>query len=377
MAALVSNWIWLLHTNIDFTTVCHRFCLVLQREKAISDDEHLMNSSTLVSVVVPCFNAAVTLSRTLASARAQTHERLEIIVVDDGSTDGSAEVAKAHGRIDPRVTVLRQPNGGVAAARNAGISAARGRFVAPLDADDIWHPDKIARQLALAEDDTVTLVYCWPLLVDSKGRLISDRARSTLSGKVVPALLRTNFLGNGSTVLIRRDAALRVGGYDASLRSRGAEGCEDWLLGLRLAEIGEIRVVPDFLVGYLISTGNMSSNGQSMLRSTELVAEDFTHRYPEHAPALRAHVADAAYWHFMRAVSEARPIDALILLRRLFDTDPARAAVLLSGSPLQFLRQAASSLRRLGGGTGKRAACYNWLSIQDAAADHGAVKEPI
>jgi GT2 family glycosyltransferase len=354
-----------------------RFRLGFWNEDALLDDEHVMVNRTLVSVIVPCFNAAVTLSRTLDSARAQTHKHLEIIVVDDGSTDGSAEVAEAHGRIDPRVTVVRQTNGGVAAARNTGIAAARGRFVAPLDADDIWHPDKIVRQLALAEDDAVTLVYCWAVLVDPTGRVISDHARSTVSGHVVPALLRDNFLGNGSTVLIRREAALRVGGYDASLRARGAQGCEDWLLGLQMAEIGEIRVVPDFLVGYLVSAGNMSSNGQAMLRSTEIVAADFAQRYPQHAPALRAHVADAAYWHFMRAVSEARPIDALTLLRRLFGTDPKRAAVLLSGSPLQFLRQVASALRRLGGGAGRRTAQYQWLSAPGTATTPGAVKKPM
>src|SRR5689334_7548849 len=102
----------------------------------------------MVSAVVPAYNAEATLRETLESVRSQTHERLEIIVVDDGSTDGTVAIVEAQQQIDPRIRLIRQKNAGVATARNAGAAAAKGAYLAPVDADDLWHPTKIERQLA-------------------------------------------------------------------------------------------------------------------------------------------------------------------------------------------------------------------------------------
>ena len=117
----------------------------------------LRPSDALVSVLVPAYNAASTIAETLASALAQTHESLEIIVVDDGSSDNTAAVVEDFSARDSRVIFVRQTNGGVASARNAALSMARGSFVAPLDADDLWHPEKISRQMRrLAEAGSAT-----------------------------------------------------------------------------------------------------------------------------------------------------------------------------------------------------------------------------
>src|SRR5262245_57856494 len=97
----------------------------------------------VVSVVVPAFNAGATLDQTLRSVRAQTYTHLEVIVVDDGSKDATAEIALAHAKSDARIRLVRQANGGVASARNAGIREARAALVAPIDADDLWAPTKI------------------------------------------------------------------------------------------------------------------------------------------------------------------------------------------------------------------------------------------
>ena len=106
---------------------------------------------TAISVVIPAHNAAATLDATANSVRGQTHEQLEILIVDDGSTDGTLEIARRHAEQDPRVRVITQPNGGVASARNRGLAEASTELVALVDADDVWHPEKIERQLRVIE----------------------------------------------------------------------------------------------------------------------------------------------------------------------------------------------------------------------------------
>lgn len=237
----------------------------------------------LVTVVVPAYNAAATLDETLLSVRAQTHRNLEILVVDDGSTDGTAEVAAAHVRADPRVRLIGQANAGVAAARNLGVAQARGELVAPIDADDLWRADKIERQLAAlqAGGEAVALVYTWFASIDARGFVISARSRPSAEGDVLAALARRNFVGNGSSALIRRSAILEVGGYDPSLRARNGEGCEDWKLYFEIAERRRFAVVSDYLTGYRRLPGAMSTNVLTMLRSRELCWEDFGARRPE------------------------------------------------------------------------------------------------
>src|SRR5579862_4587648 len=117
----------------------------------------------LVSVVVPVWNSERFLKKTVESVLAQTYRRLELIVVDDGSTDRSPDIVKSIAAHDDRVRLFRTENRGAAAARNLGISQSRGPFVALLDNDDLWHPEKIARQVEVLRRSPpeVGLVYCW------------------------------------------------------------------------------------------------------------------------------------------------------------------------------------------------------------------------
>ena len=108
----------------------------------------LQGENELVSVVIPAYNAGATIAETLASALGQTYRDLEIIAVDDGSTDDTAAVVAGAAANDPRIRLLRQANSGVAAARNYGIAEARANLIAILDADDLWHPTKVAKQVA-------------------------------------------------------------------------------------------------------------------------------------------------------------------------------------------------------------------------------------
>lgn len=232
---------------------------------------------------MPAFNAAATLSESLASVQAQTVDDLEILVVDDGSTDRTPEIAARASATDRRIRVIRQANAGVAAARNSGIGNATGAWIAPIDADDLWHPDRLKLQLAAAEKNAVppTLVYAWSRRIDEQGRVIGDQGRPTHRGDVLAHLTATNFLRNASSTLIRRDALLAVGGFDPSLQANGAQGAEDLSLYLALAERGTFAVAPHFLIGYRIHRQSMSRSPERMRRSIAHVLSALQRRRPD------------------------------------------------------------------------------------------------
>jgi glycosyltransferase involved in cell wall biosynthesis len=206
----------------------------------------------------------------------QTVADIEIIVIDDGSTDATPEILAEAAARDPRIRVLRQPNGGVASARNAGIVAARAAFVAPIDADDLWHPTRLERHLeAFARGGPeVGLVYSPWLRIDENDRLLNGQKAVPLEGRVFEPHLCENFIGNGSGLTVRTEVARAVGGYSPTLREAEAEGCEDWLFQLKVAYGHEFACVPLYLIGYRMSAGNMSSDHVRMTRSWTLAMRE-------------------------------------------------------------------------------------------------------
>lgn len=291
-------------------------------------------SEELVSVVVPAFNAEATIDETLVSIRGQTWRALEIIVVDDGSTDRTSEIARRHAQEDPRVQVIRQVNAGVAAARNHGIALARGDFVAPVDADDLWAADKIALQMARMREggERMGLVYTWFTHIDEQSRRSPHVVKPAFEGRVFREMCVNNFVGNGSSTLLRRSAILEVGGYDPSLLARGAQGCEDIMLYLSIAERYEVGLVPKALTGYRVTATNMSANVLSMYRSSALVFEHFRARRPEYAAELLEHHHRTLYWLVVRALLCGNLKDAAWLARRLVDERGAAGARQLLGT---------------------------------------------
>jgi glycosyltransferase involved in cell wall biosynthesis len=236
----------------------------------------------LVSVIVPAWNAAGTLRQTLESAAAQTHRNLEILIVDDGSTDATGDIAGQFCASDSRARLIRQDNRGVAAARNCAIEAATGHFIAPLDADDLWHPDKIECQLDTfaANPPAVGLVYCWYRMVDREGRVTEPLWAPVMEGAIFRRHLQCNF-GTGSSPLIRR-SALGNSRYSSELGAGGNQGCEDWLLQLNIAAEHEVACTRAFLLDYRQSSSAMSSDRARMIRSHiqmyEIVLRDFPGR---------------------------------------------------------------------------------------------------
>jgi glycosyltransferase involved in cell wall biosynthesis len=222
----------------------------------------------VVSVIVPAYNAASTVQETLRCVLAQTVAQIEVIVVDDGSTDDTAAAVDEIAGRDPRVRLERQPQRGVATARNRAIQCASGEFIAPMDADDLWHPTKLERQLELfqGEGSDLGLVYSWFRYVDTDGFVLADGPRPTFEGSVLHQHLEWNFVGNGSMPLIRTKALFGLG-YEPSLQRQGVEGCEDFLLQLQLSRHWPFGCAPGFLIGYRRHPGAMSTNWVRMQKS--------------------------------------------------------------------------------------------------------------
>jgi glycosyltransferase involved in cell wall biosynthesis len=304
-----------------------------------------IGTDPLVSVVIPCFNAGSTLARTLNSVTQQSYPRLEIIIVDDGSTDSSRQVATLFADQDDRIRILEQDNRGVAAARNRAIAEASGNLIAPIDADDLWAPAKIERQVRMIEaDPALGLVYCWFENINFDDEIIAGGFHFSFEGDVLPDMARFDFVGNGSNALMRREAIEEAGGYDVSLRAAGAEGCEDWKLWLTIAESWRFGVVAQPLVGYRHSAGNMSSRTAQMLRSADRISAEFRERHPELSETFKAHMADRIFWNFCRSVDDGNWADAKELLVRYPLLGWKSALSHLARSPLQIGRTKASRL---------------------------------
>ena len=236
----------------------------------------------IVTVVIPAFNAEAWLPLTLQSACSQTLREIEILVVDDDSRDGTAKIALDHAARDPRIRLIRRENGGVGAARNSGIREARGKYIAPLDADDLWFPEKLEAQVARMEEggEEMGIVYCWSEKIDSQGRRLTDSIPFEIEGRAhVPLILR-NFIGNASVPLFRTSALAEVGLYLDCVEQEGAQGCEDWELCIRLAEKFTIGLVRRPLVSYRQVEACMSLNISWMSLSYEIAMRRARARNP-------------------------------------------------------------------------------------------------
>lgn len=253
-----------------------------------------------VSIIIPARNSTRFIAETLRTAQAQQGVRSEIILVDGASTDDTVAQARA---ACPDLKVISEPDRGVADARNKGLRLASTDWVAFLDADDIWQPNKLARQLAVARSEPgLALVFCdaWQFrdqerLLDSFLATRADypslprHAVSSIKGGYVfdtdmaAAIMRTNFVVTTSTAIAHRERALQVGGFDPTLKV-----CEDYEFWLRLAKDQRVGVIQEPLVGYRHHGSSLSDDQDAMIRGRIAVAERVfaaPQRYPTGAGA--------------------------------------------------------------------------------------------
>lgn len=216
-------------------------------------------STPPATVVITCYNHGRFLAEAIESVLTQTFRPVEIIVVDDGSTDDTAAVCQRY----PTVRTIYQDNAGLSAARNTGLGAARGDLVAFLDADDLLAPEAIATGVtALADNPAWAFVYGGHIGVDAGRRPIWEQ-RPEQGAKDYESLLRRNGIGMHATVLYRRAVLQKVGGFDTSLRAS-----EDYDMYLRIARDHPIGSHDRVVAEYRRHESNMSENPERMLRSS-------------------------------------------------------------------------------------------------------------
>jgi glycosyltransferase involved in cell wall biosynthesis len=228
-------------------------------------------SSPLVSVVVGAYQVAGSLRRSLATVLDQDLRDLELIVVDDGSTDATTSILADLAAADDRVVILRQENGGLTSALSRGCAAARGEFVARHDADDLSLPGRLSAQVeALVRDRSLSFVSCWAQALGPEDEPLYDIHRPSEPAMATGALLegRDGPPGHGS-VMMRTDCYRRAGGYRSAFRY-----AQDWDLWLRLAEQGQLSYVPRTLYAYRVDEASISARRRSQqLRLMRLALE--------------------------------------------------------------------------------------------------------
>lgn len=208
-----------------------------------------------VSVIVPAYNSTATVGRAVDSVLGQTFGDLELIVVDDGSTDSTSEAVLS--RHDERLRCVKTSNGGVSRARNRGLELASGDLIAFLDADDAWLPAKLERQLELmAKKANIGLCFTSAELVDTGLRRIGEDPAPALSDFTTALLVRGNVVtGSASSVVVRRPVLDSVGGFDPQLSQ-----CADWDLWLRLSVEIPFVAIDEPLVQIRKAPATMSSD---------------------------------------------------------------------------------------------------------------------
>lgn len=215
---------------------------------------------TTVSVLIPSYNHAHFVSAAVNSALAQTHPDVDIIVIDDGSKDNTAEVVATFG---DAVNYVYQENQGLSAARNTGIRHARGEYIALLDADDLWSPEYLAESLKVIEQNPrAGLTYCWWSHIDENGNPMPEPGFFNKRGHLLKTFAVRNYFPPVA-VLVRKACVAEAGGFDEKLFA-----LEDWDLWFRIAANGwEFDCVPQVLVQYRRHSSNMTLDVPRMERN--------------------------------------------------------------------------------------------------------------
>ncbi|MBD2513109.1 glycosyltransferase [Nostoc muscorum FACHB-395] len=230
-----------------------------------------------VSVIIPTYQRGHLVSQAINSVLAQTYKDYEIIVINDGSQDNTPQVLAEFS--DRRITAIHQANQGLSAARNAGIRSARGKYIAFLDDDDLWEPQKLEKQIPVLEaNPRIGLIYSDSLFFSDKRGLLPgsyNTAFPTPNLQVLWTLFRYNYIPV-LTVVVRRDCLDKVGLFDETLRY-----CGDYDLWLRLIEKFPIYFLNQPLARYRRSPNSLSQDGEQVFTNHLRAKEKVIDRNPE------------------------------------------------------------------------------------------------
>lgn len=215
----------------------------------------------LVSVVIPSYNRANYIGATIESVLGQTYRNIEIIVIDDGSTDNTEDVVSKY---LPKVKYIKQKNSERGASRNHGLRLAKGEFISFLDSDDLWLPNKIETDLEFfSNNSSIGVIYTDAVQIDAQSYEIKLLKAERVKGKITERLLANNFVLM-ATHLIRTQLIRNIGGF---LEERELSGSEDWEMWVRLSTITEFAYLPKVTAKIRTHSANTMSDADGMNRS--------------------------------------------------------------------------------------------------------------
>ena len=247
-----------------------------------------MQPKPLISVIIPTYNRAAYLGRALNSVLAQSYENIEVIVIDDASVDDTGSAVKEIP--DARLTYIRHDtNKGGAEARNTGIRAAKGEYIAFQDSDDEWVPDKLEKQMQVfnSADKGTGIVYCgFFYITDNEKKYIPSSAVKKREGNVYEQLLSENFVST-QTLLVKREVFDTVGVFDSNLPRY-----HDWELAIRMAEKYEFGFVDEPLVRVYATPVSITSEGMTRVKAREIILKKHYARFQKFPSILARHLRD-------------------------------------------------------------------------------------
>lgn len=302
--------------------------------------------SLKVSTIVPVYNGAQWLQSTVESLLAQSYPEHEIVLVDDGSSDDSLQLAQALAAQYPQILAISQTNGGVAAARNTGIRAASGELIALCDQDDLWMPGKLAAQVPLFSD-TVGLVYSGiEFRYPDYAKKIVPRGRSV----TLQDILRRNSISS-CTVVARRDLVDQVGLFEPD---RALMGVDDWHLWIKLLTRTQADYVPEVLATHIVHGDNYSFRELDMLSASiacidNLGKEPLLTGYEDELKTAAFNVYDHYARNLIHYGQFAEAVKCISQKRRLkpFDLRTLAQALAFSTVPDGMLRYLQNLKRRI------------------------------
>jgi glycosyltransferase involved in cell wall biosynthesis len=298
-----------------------------------------------VCVVIPLYNAAASIAQTLDSVCGQTRLPDKVIVIDDGSSDAGPQIVKDYAAPFP-LLLLQQANQGPATARNRGVFTANETFIAFLDADDRWHPQKLEKQLALfaeltREGHDVGLIDCYQMSeFDDGKRQLEDRRKR---GDHFADFMRENMINGTSGVLALRELVVAIGGFDQSLRF-----AEDRLLWTRIAELREIHTVPQILHWRAVSSTNITAQPEKYYPHKIRFIELYLSRYGARlSKQQRIHFVLSNHAEFLNAFSRRGDHARVVQVFRQMIAHSWQALLVFRGKPtLRYLYARVKTLRR-------------------------------
>jgi len=233
-----------------------------------------MSENPLVSVVIATYNMAQHLPSAVQSILAQTYENIELLIIDDGSSDNTQNVLEPFLK-DSRAIYRRQENKGQAAAKNHGVFEAKGKYIAFLDADDMWVSEKLELQIPVfSKSKAIGIVYAKVMCINESGEHIGIASNNMLRGRLSSQLFVRNNIGFGTSV-VKKECFERLGGFNESIRMG-----IDYDLWLRFSTQYEFDYVDSPLLYYRIWPGQMSNNCKGRYLNGIQIMKNFLHNFP-------------------------------------------------------------------------------------------------